>query len=522
MKKTTLLLFVFCCLTLLVFGQSDVDIVWGNEEKSNKYAEIKVLSVNETEVHILHENAKYPSKYKATFDVKVYNHDMKMVRSKNLPFENTDQKMKYINSIYMNGNIYIFSAQRDFKSLKSTLYVQQLDKNTLELNPTPRKIDEIKLKSKKHESNFKIRVSRDSSKVAVFAWSHINSESKVTINCSVFDANLATLWSKKITLPFKAGLSFLEDMKVDNNGKIHIIVKVFNDKKKDEVNGKPNYTYYLFSITNENELKDYNLEIEDYFLRDIAMTVNAQNDVICVGFYSEDNKIVSEGRYTGTHSVDGSYFIKIDSDSGKSIVQKIKAFDTELAKKYREKDEMKKIERKGKTRLAAYVIKDIVLREDGGAVIISEQDYTTEETNGGEDYHTNHIIVANFSPDGETEWITKIGKEQYVFNFANNQFSSYTIAAVDDKLHIIFNDDDKNLKYKLGEELSSFGGGAKATHLKLVTLDQDGNQTSKVLFSNDEMKLNTKPSSCAQIDKNSMVIFRFDGKKEVLGKISFN
>ncbi len=185
--------------------------------------------------------------------------------------------------------------------------------------------------------------------------------------------------------------------------------------------------------------------------------------------------------------------------------------------------------------LYEYDLEDIVLRDDGGAILIGEQYFVREVTttdfqgniNISYHYYYNDIIVISIDPEGQIEWTEKIAKRQHTVN-DNGLFSSYALAIVGDKLNLIFNDNAKNLatskmtKGKAKGVVYDFTKRFKSSVAVLVQIDSDGRQVKEALFNAKEAELLIRPKVAEQISNQEMVIYGQKRKTERFGKITFN
>jgi len=201
--------------------------------------------------------------------------------------------------------------------------------------------------------------------------------------------------------------------------------------------GKPNYTFRLFYDALEKgdtALNNIEMELEEKFITDLQLAFTKKGDIIGAGFYSEE----------GTKSIKGSYYIKLNKNK----------IPERQEKRLRRRSEQ------GKTvELYEYDLDRLILRDDGGVVLLAEQYYISTYSRSANfasdpyannrrevvnNYHYNDIIIVNINPDGNIEWANKIPKQQTTSG-DNGYYSSYQPAVIKNKIYLFYNDNPKNL-----------------------------------------------------------------------------
>jgi len=186
--------------------------------------------------------------------------------------------------------------------------------------------------------------------------------------------------------------------------------------------------------------------------------------------------------------------------------------------------------------LYEYDLDRLILRDDGGVVLLAEQYYISSysrSANFGSDpyannrrevvnnYHYNDIIIININPDGNIEWASKIPKQQTTSG-DNGYYSSYQPAIIKNKIYLFYNDNPKNL----------FKANAKKdkTHpfvinrdgvMVMAVLNLDGNLKKAKLFRFAESEVYMRPKIALQIAGNELLIYGDRARKMRFGKIVF-
>ena len=330
------------------------------------------------------------------------------------------------------------------------------------------------------------------------------------------------LWKQKITLPYPNKLFKVVSYDIDNDGNVALIGKLFKDKAVARVNGMPNYEYRILSYQKEGEiLVEYPVKLNDKFVTNLRVAIDDNKDIICAGFYSE----------RGSFSIAGSFFLKIDHKTKDIISESYKKFDisfiTQNMTERQEDKTRKKITSGKQVEMYNYDLDHIILKDDGGAVLVAEQFYikTVIHSSGSSSYMTtnyyyNDIIVVNINKEGDINWATKIAKRQNSFD-DGGQWSSYAMMIKDNQLFFVFNDNPRNLFYKGKGKVAYTVFSGKNAITVLVELTDEGKQTREVLFNKVEVGVLIQPKFCEQISNNEMVLYGRKGTTQKFAKLIF-
>ncbi len=278
---------------------------------------------------------------------------------------------------------------------------------------------------------------------------------------------------------------------------------------------------------NGDEFTEYKVNLKDKFITDMQIAINDNKDIVCGGFYSD----------RGSFSIKGTYYLSVDNESGEIKDQNYKEFGIEFISQFmrgktKAKKKQKAKKHKAKEReLYNYYLDDIVLRADGGALLVAEQyymrvhTYTTPGPNGSTTtrttytYYYNDIIVVNITPEGKIEWAKKIPKRQVTTN-DGGFYSSYVMSLSEDKLYFVFNENIRNIKDVKPGKLYNFSRGKDGV-VALVTMNSSGDFKKEILFKTKESNIITRPKVCKQLFNNELLIFGQRGKIQKFAKVTF-
>lgn len=530
------LLWFFNQISFSQMKSKKVDLLLGVEKKESTKSTLSgIVGYDKSGIYNI-MTKKNNFGYTSTIILEHFDNKLSQTKSVELDLKYQKKDLSFEFVIQLNDELFLFSSFKNIKLKRNFLFVQSINKETLQFNQDIKKVAEIDYSghSKYNAGDFNYRISRDSSKVLIYYELPYEKGANERFGFHVFDGDLNQLWEKNITLPYKEELFRVENYKIDNKGNVHLLGMIFYDNRR----ASSNYNYQILSyINNGDELKEYPVKIEERFFNDMQIAINDDEDIICCGFYSDVYKKNHSdvGYFSGSDVVSGTYFIKIDSNTKEIIVQQFKQFVLDFITQNMSERQKSKVEEKAEKgegiSLNQYDLKDIIIKDDGGAILTGEQYYLkinessytdsqgrTQKTRSSH-YYYNDIIVINISPTGNIEWAEKIAKRQYTVN-DRGIYSSFALSIVNDKLYFVFNDHLDNLLYKGEGNAATFNKG-RGSIVVLVEVDSEGNQTREALFSLKEADVLTQPEICEQVSENEMIIFGQRKKTRRFAKITF-
>ena len=320
--------------------------------------------------------------------------------------------------------------------------------------------------------------SEDKSKTLLFF-----TEKQDVMRAICFDNNnMELLWQTMVTpQDFNFYQNFLEVL-VDNDGNMTIVTERDNYRTKREDHL---YEFYHYDgIT--DRLTRFSLPMEDKLTFDVVFKVDPLNKrLVVTGLYSGKNL----GRS------DGFFYINVDPYNPDSYVLESMEFPEEFIVTLLGKEADKS---KG---VPEALLRDIVLRKDGGVLLIGELSRTFErnganvarnfyDTNGrfSVDYYYDEIFVLSIHPSGQLHWSTVMHKKQYSQD-DDGIYSSFFVFKTASSLRFLFNDE---IKYE--NTVSEY------------VLRGNGNFDRNSLMSTENLKLRLRFRDALQIDANTLLI----------------
>lgn len=281
--------------------------------------------------------------------------------------------------------------------------------------------------------NFRIIQSEDKSKVLLY---YI--EKHKIINALVFDAiDMRVLWEQAIT---PEELNYWEDyfqIMLDNDGNFRMVIE-----KDNYIGRRDEHRYHVYEFYGaENRLNEYKLFLDGNLTYDVFFTYDNMNQkLVGAGFYSERNN----------GKASGYFFMQVPPEAPDNRRITFTPFEDNFVSSL----EGREIDNnRGITEVA---VRDIILRHDGGALIVAERIRQYERRTGTTysrvyydptgrsmvDYYFDEVIVFSVEPDGQPGWTNVLHKKQYSQD-DDGMYSSYFLFKTTTTLRFLFNDEIK-------------------------------------------------------------------------------
>lgn len=497
MTKHFLVLFL-SSITVSLMAQ---EVTWGPELRQSSKDQIERIAGEDANgIYVF----KQQSQFFGSMIPVIEHYDKKMTLKYSTPLKQLAKRNIQVDNFWhFKNRLFIYFTQYNRKERKQTLYYQEIDKKTGKLLGKPEKLSEVPSFNSRIIGQLEYGASADSS-AAVIYYSPIvetglfQKAPRATFQIQVVDENFKTVWNKNVKAPYDSDLFDVERVEVDKTGNAYVLAQIYNKRRQERRNGQANYFYKVIAYTDNGEtLKEYDLALDGLYITDITIKVNNKGKLICAGFYSERS----------TETVKGSFFFTINIKTSEIETKGFKPFDEAFLSQLMSKRRA----RKGRE-LYRYYLDDIILRSDGGAVLIGEQYYAVSSTyytgtgmnriaNTTYTYHYEDIIVININPDASIAWASSIPKDQTA---STKAFSSYAQATAKGKIFFLFN-----------ERIS------RNSPVILASVDTRGKVDIKQLFSNKEEGIITRPQLCRQTSKDEMIMYGERGKRFKFGKLVF-
>lgn len=517
-------------------------LTWGGfQPETRNTLATKVVGLTPEGYYLLRQKILQSPSAKPRVWVDFATKDLKVMRSEELELKYKGKQRDFEDLLYYNNNLYLLTSFNNTSHKKNYLFLQTVNTRNLVANKSLKMIAETEAKNKEVEGSFAVQISEDSAHLLVYHDLPFEKNQPARFGFHVFDRNFDLVWEKEVILPYPDNQFTVEEYRVDDAGNVFLLGVLYSDAAKYRRRGNPTYRYVLLSYLNQGQVEDeMQIELPGKFITDLTFRIGKDGNLVFAGFYSDK----------GSYSIKGSYFFRFNPYDRSLLNRNYAPFDFNFLTAFmrpKEKERALEAERINdplrSPELYNYSLDRLILRSDGGAVLIAEQFYVERESyyrnmypyygyypygyfndfyysNRQVDYlyNYNDIIIVNIKPNGELQWTARIPKWQETRN-DGGFYSSYAMSIVRDKLYFIFNDDARNFDPKRkADRVYKYTGQNEM--VVLAELDTKGEVKMQPLLTNDaDVKL--RPKLCKQSSLREMLLFGEANGGYKLGKLDF-
>jgi hypothetical protein len=414
--------------------------------------------------------------------IETYDNSMALVRRKTLDM--TLQPAESVNVLLMeDGSIVHVYVYKDKQA--HYLEAQRMDERLIDIGP-PQILDSLNRREDGNWDEFMIRHSNDRSRLLVYRQS-LKGGQTIGIFMKLFDSKLQESWRDDLTIIEPDHDMLLQDAFVSDLGDVAFCF--IRDNSRLRLETYPHTVLHFraaeFGDFRRLEISDH----ADYRIREIAFSWDVQNNrLVGTGFYSEPGRSFASGVLFLSAQASGEWFNYTFTPFSPEFVKNL----TGQSSKKREEIPM-------------YDIQELIVRSDGGVVLISEFINETSEAYEYTDYdpyyggyrtstrYINYheyedILLIMIDPDGALSWEDVIRKKQ-VSREDHGRNSSFALLNVQSQLFFIFNED---ISYN--------------TNVLQYVLDTGGKINRNTMFNANTNEVMLVPRKARQVSGNEIII----------------
>lgn len=460
--KNTFFTIILAVLNFSLFSQN-ITLAIGGEIKRSDYDK-RLVGADSKAFY----TADYSEDMSSDFTLTKYSClDVKMIYSKEIQIPKAnDKKCNAKTILLVDGDLILFTTQHDKTSQVTKLYANKFNSDG-SISQDSKLISEIPAIDKKKIGFFYFTISENKKTIVVLSEKPTNETDSIRYNWKIIDKDLTVLWNKSMNLPYY-GISsdYTEEMDYKND-KVYFIATNLKDlsiKDRKKAIAKNKLYCYDFKKTKLTELL---LNIDYKSLFDLNLNFNEKNQVILTGLYSYSPDVpykqVFFNKNTWLRNESGAFFEIYDETLETNIYKDTISNDGSVSQFY---------------------INDVILKNDGSVIIISESNHTSEShkmsssmdgsgASSSITYYTGDVLIHSFNPNNKSKWIKRIEKFQYVTEMESDFFSTLSLSN-NNTLALIINDNRKN---NLESPVFKFENFKleKNAQTKIIQVDYTGN-----------------------------------------------
>ena len=418
------------------------------------------------------------------FDIQAYDDDMSMIWEREERLDTRKAKIIDVVAHEKTFNVIYSVDHRDTLFIKSREYDEKIKivhEDTLQI-----------MKRGLIRPKFRFVKSEDDN---IFLMTEVENEKIV----SAFAFDMSTrevLWQSKFEFP---NIQFREDYRktiISNDGTMYLVFEKNNYRFR-----KDRHSLEIFRF--DKILKHFSqlsIPLPEFTTYDAQFIYdNLNENILLIGLYSDSN--------AGT--TDGIYYIKVNTHEFSRYQLSTLGFDEELVADFHGKYNPKK------ESLQNLEIQDAILRQDGGVLLLAEENKEYERLSYGSrrdfygsgrfsvDYYYEDLVLMSIHPSGDSHWQKVLPKRQYS-NDDRAAYSSYFLFQNPSYIRIVYNDEIRN-----------------ENTVSEYILNGAGDITRRSLMSTDNVKLKLQIKNALQIGSNELLIPSVRGKRLKLVKLEY-
>ncbi len=322
-------------------------------------------------------------------------------------------------------------------------------------------------------------------------------ENEKIVSAFAFDMRTReVLWESQFEFP---NIQFREDYRktiVSNDGTMFLIFEKNNVRYR-----KDRHSLEIFRFDKIlRHFTQLSIPLPEFTTYDAQFIYdNLNENILLIGLYSDSN--------AGT--TDGIYYIKVGINDFSRYQLSTLDYNEELVADFHGKYNPKK------ESLQNLEIQDAILRQDGGVLLLAEENKEYERLSYGSrrdfygsgrfsvDYYYEDLVLISIHPSGDSHWQKVLPKRQYS-NDDQAAYSSYFLFQNPSYLRILYNDEIRN-----------------ENTVSEYILNGAGDITRRSLMSTDNVKLKLQIKNALQIGPAELLIPSVRGKRLKLVKLKY-
>jgi hypothetical protein len=441
---------------------------------------------------------------------------LSFIETKKMQLKLNDKNLDLEFAVNLKNRTLVFSSFSDNKAKKRILYYQEFNAATLAFKQDPVPVMAVDYENKPFTSSgtFHHAISADSGMLALLYNPPSGLKSKEKFSLMVLDENTDTLYRRSEEFSFRDRDFDLKRIVISDSGNV-FLSGTLSTGHTALFSKEPNYKYVILLFSQHTERSaEADIDLDKYFVTDMLIGSTVDGKLIAAGFYSE----------LGTTSIRGCFSMYAEAETGRVLSKNTHEFPVELITTgMSEKQAVRVTGMADKGRdveLENYKLDKLIMRSDGGVVLVGEQSYSRTYTsynafNGSTTYYTTYysegILLAGIDNAGHLDMTQKILKLQRS-DFP--EYLSYVLTVTGDHMYFIFTDSELNLAAHTTK--TSWADFNKNGITSMLSVNAKGTETRSKLYSFDKDSWFVIPGLSLPLDDGSVLLYTVNRNKSRL------
>ena len=351
--------------------------------------------------------------------------------------------------------------------------------------------------------------SADKSKLLVFGLMPTKESEIEQYYISVYDASMNKLIEKVIKLPYETKNIAMMYPFITNLGEVGIVARyfekgdIYQDKIKKDGIKIPGYVGKIFMYDKDLlAMKEYTLNIQNKFLRDIKILDEGNNKLTIGGLFHNNLNGYTRGYFLG----------EVNRTNTTINITKMEDFDNEIIASAKIENQANDDEKNWGLDYH-YKIGNLIRAENGSLFCVLE--YTGPLNTSSSVRLLRSIIVANFKTDSKPVY-TRIPRQQYAAPTGAYGANSYFTTIVKNKINIFYNCHKKDLQQDVIKKANVYSNPYNSL-LVMATINEDGTIGRQLIYDNIKSEIGFFSNSCEMLSSQKIILtgqlYRIFGNK---------
>ena len=407
-------------------------------------------------------------------------------------------ELPFVDPIFENifcysNKVQVFFSTAGTSSNKNQLYQFVLNASDGNAIQEPVIVTDLEYDKKKLKGEFLVARSLNSEKLLAYSVKTNSETQLVEMNFKLMDNELKEINTLEFKSKYASKDFFLKQVQVDNNGNCYTLAFTRSDSRKIA----EQQVFVLIPDFEKKIVREIPLSLGTSGISDMTMMVdNLKGRLVVSGLYSESNSL---------SSASGTFVFYINSSSAVIDHMNFQSFKGKFLNEFSSGG----INRSNE--LLNYKVKNLILRSDGGAILIAESSLITESSNYNSyyqiyttsyTYNYENVFIFSLSEDGGVDFEGILRKNQTSEN-DDGLYSSFTYLIDSEAIHFVYN---KAIR--------------KRSSVINFSINNKGDVVEKTLFKDGE-DVFILPKGSKQVSQNELVIPCFQKGRNNLLKLAF-